>query len=157
VVLDGLISSIGDTTGSDVGGGAGGCISITGDGAVRTTRAAASITVAGGGPDGDGGEIELVSNDGPVEYAGSLNGGSAGVESTGGLITVDAFRDATLSGTVTATAGDGGGGEVTVSSGAGTVLIAAGSRIDVRSTSNGSGGAIALENGVFGEESRTIV
>lgn len=157
VVVDGLISAIGDTSGLEVGGGAGGCITVDGDGRVGSTRTAASITVAGGGPDGDGGEIEMVSDGGPVEYAGSLNAGSAGLESTGGIITIDAFGDAVLPGMLVVSAGDGGGGEITVASSSALVHVPASGRLDARSSSGGSGGSICIENGLLGDGPRTIL
>jgi cysteine-rich repeat protein len=147
VTVEGLLSATGKTGGEDTGGGAGGCITVTADGNIVNTRASASITAAGGGPDGDGGEVEITSNHGTIEISGSSDAGSAGIESSGGSITVDASLDATINGLLTAVAGDGGGGEVDVSSDTAGVHVARTAMIDVDSSATGTGGAITLDAG----------
>ncbi len=145
--VDGLLSATGKTGGEDTGGGAGGCITVTADGDIVNTRTAASITAAGGGPDGDGGEVEITSNNGKIQINGSSDAGSAGIESSGGSVTISASTDATINGLLTATAGDGGGGEVDVSSDTASVHVAGTGSIDVDSSATGAGGAICLDSG----------
>ena len=141
----------------DTGGGAGGCITITADGNLTTTRAAATITAAGGGPDGDGGEVEITTNHGAVELRGTVDGGSPGAESSGGSVTVDAALDAVISGSLTAVGGDGGGGEINVSSAGANVQVARNATLDVDAASGGTGGAICLDSGLGDAGPRAIV
>ncbi len=147
VTLDGVISAIGKTGGEDVGGGSGGCIAVTASGPILGTRAAGELTVEGGGPDGDGGEIEISNSRGAIEIHGSLDASSAGEQSNGGAVAVDAEGDVILSGILLVTGGDGGGGEVTVSSATAGVQVPAGGRIDAGGLSGGTGGSICLETG----------
>jgi len=157
VTLDGVVTAIGKTGGEDVGGGSGGCIAVTASGPITGRRAASELTVEGGGPDGDGGEIELSNSVGAIEMHGSLDASSAGEQSNGGAVAVDAAGDAMLAGVVLVTGGDGGGGEVTVSSAAAGVLVPAGGRIDAGGLSGGAGGSICLETGGTVAGARAVV
>ncbi|HSQ01093.1 MAG TPA: hypothetical protein VL049_28050, partial [Candidatus Dormibacteraeota bacterium] len=157
ITVEGLLSATGVTAGADTGGGLGGCITITADGNIVNTRVAASITAAGGGPDGDGGEVEITSNHGTVELNGTADAGSAGLESSGGSVTIDASADATINGLLTAVAGDGGGGEIDVSSDTASVQINRTASIDVDSAATGAGGAICLDSGSGAGSPRAVV
>lgn len=157
ITVDGLVSAAGRAGGEDSGGGAGGCITITADGDLRSERAAGKMNAAGGEPDGDGGEIELTSNHSLVELHGSIDSGSGGTESSGGAVTIDAFGDALIVGSIDAEAGDGGGGEVAVSSTTASVQVAAGASIEVDGNASGTGGIISLESGVGGDGPRAVV
>jgi cysteine-rich repeat protein len=157
VTIEGVLTATGKTGGEEDGGGAGGCVTITADGNVTNSRAAASINAAGGGPDGDGGEVEITTNHGTIVLTGTVDSGSAGPESSGGSTSIDAFLDATINGVLTSTGGDGGGGEVDVSSDTASVSIARTAVIDVDSTAAGSGGAISLSSGVGATSPRSVV
>jgi cysteine-rich repeat protein len=158
VAIDGLLSAIGLTGGEDLGGGAGGCITVTAAGDIVNTRTASSITAEGGGPDGDGGEVELSTTVGAIEINGTVEAGSAGPESSGGSITIDAAGTALINGALRAHGGDGGGGEVAASSSTANVEVARTATISVDATAGGSGGAICIESGVgASEDPRAIV
>ena len=157
IAIEGLLSAKGLTGGEDTGGGAGGCITIGADGDITNNRTAASITAAGGGPDGDGGEVEITSNHAGVVLNGSTDSGSAGIESSGGSTSIEGFNDVVINGLQSSVAGDGGGGEVDISSDAANVQIGRTATIDVDSIANGSGGAICLESGVGATTTRSIV
>lgn len=157
VTADGLVSAPGRGGGEETGGGAGGCITLTADGDVTNTRAAATITTAGGGPDGDGGEVEISSNHGQVRLRGTIDSGSGGTESSGGSVTVDAFTDAIVGGTITTEAGDGGGGEITISSATTSVQVERTATIEADGNAGGAGGAICLDGGFSAVSSQTIV
>ena len=158
IALDGLVSAIGLTGGEDLGGGAGGCITVNAAGDIINTRTAASITAEGGGPDGDGGEIEFATNVGAIELNGTVEAGSQGPESSGGSITVDAAGRALINGALRAPGGDGGGGEVAASSSTANVEVARTATVTVDATSGGTGGAICIESGVgAGAGPRAIV
>lgn len=157
IAVDGVLTATGKTGGEDTGGGAGGCITITAAGTVTNTRAASTISVAGGGPDGDGGEIEINSNHATIVINGKADSGSAGLESSGGSTTIDAFGDVTINGQLTSTGGDGGGGEVDLASDSAGVSVARTAVVDVGSTAAGSGGAISVESGVGDSSPRAVV
>src|SRR5262249_30542208 len=147
LTINALVSAIGRTAGTDMGGGAGGCISASADGDLRIGPAAVRLTVDGGGPDGDGGEVGLSSTRGVIDGQGTATASCAGPESSGGSVSLDAGGDATVEGSLLSTAGDGGGGEVSVSSSVGSVQIGKDSVIDVTAQSTGTGGSICLESG----------
>lgn len=157
VSLEGTLTATGKTGGTDTGGGAGGCITITADGSVTSAGAAASINAAGGGPDGDGGEIEITAKRGSVVLNGTLDTGSAGVESSGGSTTITGSRDVTINGLLTSVGGDGGGGEVDLSSDTGSVTVSRTASIKVDGSSSGAGGAISIESGADGASPRAVV
>lgn len=148
VVLDGLLSAIGLTGGAELGGGAGGCVTINADGDIVSARTGTTINAEGGGPDGDGGEVELSSAVGRIEISGTILAGSSGPESSGGSITIDATQRAVVNGSLRAQGGDGGGGEVTVASSNASVSIGRTATIAVDSSTNGGGGSIAIESGI---------
>lgn len=156
IPVDGLVSATGRSGGEDTGGGSGGCITITADGDVTNARGAASITAAGGAPDGDGGEVDITSTHGAVTLNGSADSGSSGSESSGGSTTVSAFGNAAINGLLASTGGDGGG-EVDVGSDSANVQIGRTATIDASSTATGDGGAICLNSGIGGAAVRSIV
>ncbi|MBX3025636.1 hypothetical protein KF840_12085 [bacterium] len=157
VSVEGVLTATGKTGGTDTGGGAGGCVTITADGNVTNSLPAASINAAGGGPDGDGGEIEITAKHGTVVLNGALDSGSAGVESSGGSTTITGSRDVTINGALTSVAGDGGGGEVDLSSDTGSVTVTRTASIKVDGSSSGAGGAISIESGADGTLPHAVV
>jgi cysteine-rich repeat protein len=156
VAVDGTLSALGRGGGA-VGGGAGGCITILADGDVLNLGAGTSLSTAGGGPDGEGGEIEITANRGVVELHGTLDSGSPGAESSGGSVSIDAQGEVAVFGSIDAEAGSGGGGEVAIRSGAANVEVAPSATIEVDGGFGGAGGNICIDNGTVGPEQTAIV
>lgn len=157
VSIGGLLTSTGRTGGDALGGGDGGCISVSAKGDIRVTRAAARLVVDAGAPDGNGGEVELISEAGAIEVLGSMTAISAGAGGTGGAVTLDAARDVVIAAPLLANGGDGGGGEITASSSAASVQLTALGSIDVSATASGQGGSVCLESGSSTAGTRSIV
>jgi cysteine-rich repeat protein len=147
ITINGLLSAKGLTGTLDIGGGSGGCVDVEGTGLISVSRATAKLTAEGGAPDGDGGEVDLTSDHGGIVMQGTLTVSVPGDESNGGTSSVDAEGDITVGGSILLNAGDGGGGEVDVTSSQGSVDLAPTSVIDASSTSTGEGGAICVESG----------
>ncbi len=145
--IDGSMSVDGDTAGEEFGGGSGGCLSINATGDIIGENVAALLSVAGGGPDGDGGELEIVSDFGSVRLAVGLDVSAEGTEGGGGSIAIDATGPIEVGGTIV---GDGGdGGEVTIISSAASVTILDTASIDVSGVDVGNGGPVCLESAAF--------
>ncbi|MFN8641993.1 MAG: hypothetical protein U0802_10155 [Candidatus Binatia bacterium] len=157
VRLDGTLSALGKSGSTDTGGGAGGCITVAADGDVDNESDAAAVNASGGGPDGDGGEVEVTSRRGTVTLNGKVDGGSAGAESSGGSLTVDAGQDASVMGTLSVRGGDGGAGEIDVNSATANVRIGRAAQLVADATSGGAGGAISLDSGLGDVGTRSIV
>jgi cysteine-rich repeat protein len=146
--IDGQLSAVGVLGSIELGGGSGGCIEVQAAGDVRITRAAAELNADGGPPDGDGGEIDITSLNGVVVLQGTARASVEGEQSNGGAVTIEARNDATIGGSIVCTAGDGGGGDVSIASTAASVAIGGSATIDVSSTIGGAGGGIDVESGV---------
>jgi cysteine-rich repeat protein len=157
VTINAQLSVIGLSGSEDLGGGSGGCIDVQATGSIRIDRGSARLNADGGAPDGDGGEIDITSDTGSVVLLGTATASVLGPESSGGAVTIDARTDAVLSGSILITAGDGGGGEATVSSFSSSVSVARSGVIDVSSTSAGQGGGICLETGTVGSGARSVL
>jgi cysteine-rich repeat protein len=152
--IDGQLSANGVPGSLELGGGSGGCVEVQATGEVLIMRSA-RLSADGGAPDGDGGEIDITSLNGPVTLEGTATASVGGEQSNGGAVTIDARGNSTISGSILATAGDGGGGEVAVSSTAASVIVSRTATIDVSSMVAGLGGGICLESGV-GEGTHTL-
>jgi len=148
VTVDGFISVLGDSAGEEFGGGSGGCLSITAEGDILNTDPAAVLTVAGGAPDGDGGELEIVSNRGRVSIAGKLDVSASGDDGGGGDVSIDALGAIDIFGPILASAGDAG--EVALASTAAGVTIDEIASITANGRTIGSGGAVCLESASIG-------
>lgn len=157
VTINAQLSSIGLAGSLDIGGGSGGCIDVQATGDIRIDRTSAKLSTDGGPPDGDGGEIDITSDAGAVVVLGTATASVLGEESSGGSVSIDANQEATVSGSILITGGDGGGGEATVSSTGSSVTIARSGVVDVSSISAGQGGGICLETGTLGSGARSVV
>jgi cysteine-rich repeat protein len=155
--VNGLVSAKGLTGTIEIGGGSGGCIDVQATGAIRVDRANARLTAEGGAPDGDGGEVDLTSDHGAVVMQGTLTASVPGDESNGGNAAIDAEGDVTVGGSILITGGDGGGGEVDVTSALAGVDLGKSSVVDVSSSSTGQGGAICVESGAGPAGTRSVV
>jgi hypothetical protein len=145
LTINGLLSATGRLGSTEVGGGSGGCIDVEGSGDVRVEGASARLTAEGGAPDGDGGEVGVTSDLGAVILGGHAQANVQGAESSGGAVTVDSTKDSTVSGTLDVTAGDGGGGEIAVTSLSGSITVTTVGVINASSDDSGDGGAVCLE------------
>ncbi len=144
IQIDGTVSAQGRTGLED--GGTGGLLDISADGDIRGA-ATANLTVAGGLPGGDGGDIDIAAEFGDIVFAGELDVRCPGTESGGGGLSIDGTRDISLTGSVIGTAGSGGGADVAVESTQGSVMIG-GQGIDVRAVGGiGMGGGVCLTAG----------
>jgi cysteine-rich repeat protein len=148
VQASGSMSVNGHSTGIEVGGGSGGCLSINASAGVLLDNAGATLSVTGGGPDGDGGELEIISDQSSVvvltRLDASTNRNTPEEAGGGGAISIDAAGPILALGQIVAFGGDGG--EVAMlSSGAGVTVDAA-VTVDVTGAGIGSGGAICLES-----------
>lgn len=157
VTINGQMSAIGLAGSLDIGGGSGGCLDVQAAGDIRVDRSSARLNTDGGPPDGDGGEVDLTSDNGGIVLLGTATASCLGEESSGGSVTIDASEDALVSGSILVTAGDGGGGEATVSSTDGGVTLSRSGVIDVSSATAGQGGGICLETGVIGSGARSVL
>ncbi len=144
ITADGELTVDGDTAGEEFGGGSGGCLSLTADGDLINTDPTAEFSTTGGGPDGDGGELELVSNAGRVSIAGLLDASAVGNEGGGGAIAIDAARSIEVLGEVDVTGGDGG--EVALSSTEAGVTVGEEASIVANGRDIGGGGVVCLES-----------
>ncbi len=141
---NGSISVTGSTAGEEIGGGSGGCIAINATGNVVLDNRNATLSVRGGGPDGDGGELELVSDEAAVIVGSQLDVSTPGIDGGGGAVAVDSIGPIVVLVSIAGFGGDGG--EVAlVSTGAG-VAVEAGVTLDVSGRGIGSGGSICLES-----------
>lgn len=145
--VNGQLTADGADGSEELGGGSGGCVDIESSGDLLVQRSSAKLSAEGGAPDGDGGEVDLTSDNGSVVMQGSATAAVLGEQSNGGSVSIDAAKDATLNGSFLLTAGDGGGGDASITSTTGSVMIARSAVIDVSSTNAGQGGAIDLESG----------
>lgn len=148
VRASGAMSVNGADAGIEVGGGSGGCLAINATGPILLDNPAATLSVRGGGPDGDGGELEITSDASSVVVStrldASANRNTPEEAGGGGAIAIDALGPIVALGQIVAFGGDGG--EVAMlSSGAG-VSIDAAVTIDVTGAGIGSGGAVCLES-----------
>ncbi|MGH7788127.1 MAG: hypothetical protein ACRERC_14740 [Candidatus Binatia bacterium] len=157
VTLAGKVSVLGRTGSEDIGGGLGGEIAVSATGDVINVHTASRIDADGGAPDGDGGEVEIASDSGAIGLQGTITASAPGAESSAGAVTIDAFSGAVIGGTVLVTAGDGGGGEVAITSAMASVLVSEHGVINAASTSGGLGGTICLESGSGTVGSRSVV
>jgi cysteine-rich repeat protein len=126
-------------------------------GDIRVDRDVARLNTDGGAPDGDGGEVDLTSETGVIVLLGSATASVLGAESSGGSVTIDASKEATVGGSILVGGGDGGGGEATISSATAGVTVARTAVIDVSSTSAGQGGGICLETGTLAAGAGSVV
>lgn len=147
MTMAGLLSVRGLQATIEVGGGSGGCIDLAATGDILINRAGARLVAEGGAPDGDGGEVSLTSERGQIVLQGTISAAVSGPESNAGAASVDAGGDVSITGSITLTGGDGGGGELTVSSQTGSVTVGAQAVLDASSTATGQGGDIAIESG----------
>lgn len=145
--VNGQLLADGADASEELGGGSGGCVEVDASGDVLVQRSAAKLSAEGGAPDGDGGDVDLTSDNGSVVLQGSATAAVLGETSNGGAVSIDAAKDATLNGSIVITAGDGGGGDASISSSTASVSIARSAVIDVSSTNAGQGGGIDLESG----------
>jgi len=145
VTINGTLSATGRLGSTEIGGGSGGCVDVQGTGDVRVEGPSAKLTAEGGAPDGDGGEVDVTSDNAAVILGGRATSNVLGDESSGGSVSLDAAADASVSGTIDVTAGDGGAGEASVSSSRGTVTITKVGVVNAASTVAGEGGSICLE------------
>ncbi len=125
-------------------GGDGGSITLSSLGDIVAARSGA-LVATGGNPHGDGGDVDLSSDEGSVTIAARIDVGS-GADGDGGSIAVDAAAAVTLTSTAAA-AGARHGGSVDMKSGGGPLQIGRGATIDARATGSGKGGDIALRSG----------
>jgi cysteine-rich repeat protein len=151
VALAGAVTADGATAGEDVGGGSGGCINVTASGQISSAKdpvsgkdIVADLGVKGGGPDGDGGELEIVSDRGGYTASAVLDVSADGTDGGGGAVSIDTALDIELRSDIDATAGDGG--DVSVSSAQAGVSVLEKVSIDVGGRSGGTGGGICLES-----------
>lgn len=157
VALGGTLSVIGKTGGVDYGGGTGGCVTVTADGDITTTDSTV-ITAVGGGPDGDGGDVDFDSRLGAVTLSGKVDVGTGGAEGGGGAVCVVALGVTSIDGVLSARGGDTGGGDISISSTAAGVQIGRDAQLVVDASSGGDGGAICLSGGDGGDAAtRSIV
>lgn len=140
VVIQGILTAAGRNGTATDGGGDGGTISIIG-GTIDVSLTGARLIVNAGGPDGLGGDVDLTSTTGRVSVRGQVLARSPGAEGIGGSISVDAAGEASVTGTLDASGGSGGGGDIDVTSGLGTT-IPSGASITVAASSTGTGGSI---------------
>lgn len=141
---NGSISVMGSTAGEEIGGGSGGCIAINATGNVVLDNRNATLSVEGGGPDGDGGELEIVSDEAAVVVGSQLDVSTPGIDGGGGAVAIDSVGPIVILVSIAGFGGDGGEVAV-VSTGAG-VSVEAGVTLDVSGRGIGSGGAICLES-----------
>jgi len=144
VTLAGDVTADGATAGEEIGGGSGGCINVSATGQISGTDKASDLGAKGGGPDGDGGEIEIVSDNGGYNAASTLDVSADGTGGGAGAVSIDTALNADLAGDVDATAGDGG--DISVSSARAGVTLLQNVTLDASGRSGGSGGGICLES-----------
>jgi cysteine-rich repeat protein len=144
LTLEGDVTADGATAGEEVGGGSGGCINLSATGRISGRDKGSNLGVKGGGPDGDGGEIEIVSDRGGYDAVSVLDVSADGSGGGAGAVSIDTALDAELAGDVVATAGDGG--DISVSSAQAGVLVPEGVTLDASGRSGGTGGGICLES-----------
>lgn len=121
----------------NTGGGTGGDVALTASGDIRLATGM-SLTAAGGGPDGDGGRID-VDADGAVVQQGTISASTTGTGSGGSI----SLSGRTLSSTGTLTATGGSGGDIDLAA-TGSATVAA--AIDAGSTGgDGDGGGVTAK------------
>ncbi len=145
IVMDGQINASAPNGNLEDGGGSGGAIDLTGTGSISSTMAAARLIAVGSGPDGEGGTVDILAQNGTLTVPGRSDVGSPGIDSGGGCYTATAHGDVNVSGIIDGTAGSNTAGEVVLTSNTGNIDIAASSLIDVSGTTGGDAGVITLK------------
>jgi len=143
LVIDGDLSAIGRNGSDETGGGDGGTITLEGA-TIKATRPMSSMLANAGGPDGVGGDIDVTSSVGDVDFRGHLEASSTGIDGTGGTISIDAATAAGMSGELDCSGGGDGGGDIEISSGA-VLTVSNGASMTVAATDSGTGGDIDLD------------
>jgi hypothetical protein len=138
--FEGEASATGRNGTAEEGSGDGGQLSFSGA-TLTTTRATARITATAGSPDGAGGDIELIAEQGTLEYQGRTDASTVGSDGSGGSLSIDAALDVLVGGTHDVTGGSAGGGDVDITSGA-QLLIVSGASITTAASGTGEGGNI---------------
>jgi cysteine-rich repeat protein len=154
VAIGGLVSAIGRSGSFDTGGGEGGAMDISAIGDVRLEDGA-TIDARGGGPDGCGGMIDVTTTNGGLNTAAEILIRSAGSDSEGGTFTADINANVDIRGPIDATAGSGGGGEISIDSFLGAATITDDLNVDATAGESGPGGTISV--GTFDEPVAVIV
>jgi len=153
LILDGHISAQGRNGSDETGGGDGGSIAAFGL-SITGTRTMQRTIATAGGPDGIGGDVELTSSAGAIDFRGEIDVRASGTEGSGGTVSVDAVGMATLGGPINADGGGDGGGDVEVSSGVDLTVLEDAS-LSASASSIGPGGNIDVSAGgdveIFGE------
>jgi len=144
IIMDGQIDASAPVGNTLDGGGTGGTIDLSADGSIIDNSTMARYTAIGSGPDGEGGDVDLISNSGSVVLPARVSVGSAGIDSGGGCLDVSGFGDVTVSGTIDAVAGSNSSGEVDLNSTNGDVIVTSSASIDVSANTGGDAGVISI-------------
>lgn len=155
LIQDGMLSATGPGGTEDSGGGAGGSLDIELDGDWRGTNPAAAVALTGGGPDGEGGEIDA-SVAGAFTTVAKIDASAAGIETSGGDVFISVIGPVSILSDVDASGGGFDGGEILIESAAGSIEVLDTARVRADATNGGFGGAVELDAGVSGEPGATV-
>jgi cysteine-rich repeat protein len=148
VVLDGLLGARGKAGTQDTGGGSGGSIEVAAGGNIRGTDGA-RVLATGGGPDGDGGQIEFNTVVGSFALPALIDAHTTAAEGGGGSISISVTFDLTVNSSIDASGGGFDGGNVDFESLIGNVTVTDGGSIDVGGRQGGDGGSIEIDAAPF--------
>jgi cysteine-rich repeat protein len=144
VRLGGVATVNGNNSTPEIGGGSGGCLTVIADGNVVADDPAGLLSVRGGTPDGDGGEIDITTTVGAAVLAVPSDVSALGSEGGAGAFSIDSGGPIVVLASILASGGDGG--EVALVSTNAGVTVDAAVTIDTSGRVGGSGGSICIES-----------
>src|SRR5262245_7812604 len=144
MTMDGELTAAGRNGSVDTGAGDGGTITLDAA-SITITDPMARLRVSSGGPDGVGGDVDLSTSTGVIDFHGKIEAQGTGVEGSGGLVSFDAIGAVSMVGEIDAGGGRGGGGNIDVVSDA-AIDFPAGASLTVEASSSGDGGDIDISS-----------
>jgi hypothetical protein len=148
IVVNGLLTARGKSGTQDTGGGSGGSIEVAAGGNIGGSTSA-RVLATGGGPDGDGGQIDFKTTVGSFALPCPMDAHTTAAEGGGGNVSITAAFDVTVGGSIDASGGGFDGGDVALESLIGNMTVTDVCSIDVGGRQGGDGGSIEIDAAPF--------
>jgi cysteine-rich repeat protein len=144
IVVNGLLAARGKSGTQDSGGGSGGSIEVSAGGDIGGSSAA-RVLATGGGPDGDGGQIDFNTVVGSFALPCLLDAHTTAAEGGGGSVSISVTFDIAIAGVIDASGGGFDGGDVQIESLIGNITLTDSGSIDAGGRQGGDGGSINID------------